>query len=310
MAEIAGLVVGGVALASLFSTCVECFDDIELARQYSKDYEIFVTKVDLLRTRLDLWGRTVWVEKGDERVVVEVWKHEWSNVGESVGRSLVGIKETLQDVQTLQDKYALETIPQSAKGPSVVAVASSDVAMVTSKTSKAFNELHNVFSKNVMLRKKETSVRKKTAWAIHDRAKFDELISTLSTFLDGLEKVSDQLGVLAKQRRMFEQEITQITNTESLALLRAATESLTSLAAGAAGSASEGASNTNPSSTFGHEYVSAVATQRAIQINGDVGLEEQMGKGPGNKYVNPKATGESLQINGGVSAAGLGTLRR
>ena len=64
--EPAGLTLGVVGLASLFSTCMECFDYIQLSRSFGKDYgSVFFDSLltmgrienrlaDLLGTRVDL----------------------------------------------------------------------------------------------------------------------------------------------------------------------------------------------------------------------------------------------------------------
>jgi len=301
MAEIAGLVVGGVALASLFSTCVECFEDIEFARQYASDYEVSVIQIDLLKTRLDLWGRTVWVEKDGTREVVQIWRDEWRNVGEAVGKALGGISETLKNVELLKDKYATVSIPLPSAESMVAPAAGSSLTPTVTRTSKAFNELHDIFNKNIKLRKKQTSVVKKSAWAIHDRAKFGELISTLSAFLDSLEKISEQLGVIGQLRREFEQEITSIRSLDSLQLLDAAAENM----APSARAAHDTPANTMPQTTdapIGHKYINAIVRQRAIQINGDVDIVDNQLKSGGYEYDHPEAVDDSTQVNGRISA--------
>jgi hypothetical protein len=59
MPEIAGLVVGGVALASLFSTCIEFLNDIRLARSFGADFERCQLTLDLVKLRLSRWGESV-----------------------------------------------------------------------------------------------------------------------------------------------------------------------------------------------------------------------------------------------------------
>jgi len=43
--EFAGLARSSVALASLFSTCIECFDDVDIARNYERDFEVLAAKL-------------------------------------------------------------------------------------------------------------------------------------------------------------------------------------------------------------------------------------------------------------------------
>jgi hypothetical protein len=55
---------------------------------------------------------------------------------------------------------------------------------------------------------------------------------------------------------------------------------------------------------LGHEYIKAVVSGRALQINGDVGVERKPGV-QGNRYVQPEARNESTQVNGATSAEAL-----
>jgi hypothetical protein len=53
MAEAAGLVLGTVALVSLFSSCVELIEYFELSKSYEYDYELACLKLSMLKSRLD-----------------------------------------------------------------------------------------------------------------------------------------------------------------------------------------------------------------------------------------------------------------
>lgn len=57
--EPVGLTVGVVALAALFSTCVECFDLLDAGRGFGKDYELLIIQLELQKTRLLNWGQSV-----------------------------------------------------------------------------------------------------------------------------------------------------------------------------------------------------------------------------------------------------------
>lgn len=63
MAVVTGLVMGTIALASLYSVCIELFDVFELSRNYGYDYRLACTKISLLRARFYHWGGTLKVEE-------------------------------------------------------------------------------------------------------------------------------------------------------------------------------------------------------------------------------------------------------
>lgn len=56
MAETAGLVLGGIALVGLVSTCVEIAEYLESAKNRATDFKMALTKVNLIKQRLRDWG--------------------------------------------------------------------------------------------------------------------------------------------------------------------------------------------------------------------------------------------------------------
>jgi hypothetical protein len=65
--EAAGLSVGAIALASLFSTCVECFEYYEATRDAEEDLKTILVRLDLEKTRLLIWGDQVGIFKTIEQ---------------------------------------------------------------------------------------------------------------------------------------------------------------------------------------------------------------------------------------------------
>lgn len=49
MAEIAGLVLGAAGITALFGTCIEFFDIVVTAREFSEDYEQLCALVSVVR---------------------------------------------------------------------------------------------------------------------------------------------------------------------------------------------------------------------------------------------------------------------
>ena len=50
---------GAIGLATIFSTCVECFGYFRAAQRMEKDCDILLVKIDIEKTRLLVWGQTV-----------------------------------------------------------------------------------------------------------------------------------------------------------------------------------------------------------------------------------------------------------
>lgn len=57
--EPASLTVGVVGFASPFSTCMECFDYIQLGRAFGKDYGKCLLRLDAAKLRFSRWGEAM-----------------------------------------------------------------------------------------------------------------------------------------------------------------------------------------------------------------------------------------------------------
>ena len=181
MAEATGLVIGAVALASLFTTCIELFEYFELGKNYAYDHQLAITKLTLLKARLAGWGLSLNVKTpGHEDAGL---RKSWPNEGDVVGRSLFGIKNIFEDASLLVDKYKLT--PRRTRTFKSVPLKGSDTLLPFTtdprvRTATSSNWLH---------------FRKRTKWAIHDKQKFDRFIDDLTFLIENLEKVNDRIGM-------------------------------------------------------------------------------------------------------------------
>lgn len=294
MAEIAGLVIGGVSLVTLFDTCLSGYDKIELARNYGRDYERLVVKFELLRTRFYLWGQAMGLEQAPNSAqgLAEITESQialctnWNSVKETVGNSLVAIQGLLQDLSKLEKSYGLVRISDS-KVASAEA-SESQMVMRDRQKSSALSEVFESLSVRSRSWQKESSPRKKFLWAIRDREEFQELINELLVFVENLEAVSNLIGALRLQKSLVQRRVQSVTSLEGVSLLNAATAEEIEPRREQPGSMTE--------------FIRAVVSNRALQINGDVGfssLQSQAGRG---KHVKPAARDDAKQINGAVSA--------
>lgn len=53
-----------IGLAGLFTASLEVLDRISVAKSYSEGYDLFVTKIEIERLRLFLWGQAVGISDG------------------------------------------------------------------------------------------------------------------------------------------------------------------------------------------------------------------------------------------------------
>jgi hypothetical protein len=99
------LTIGAVALASLFSLCIQCFDLIEVGYNLGLDYELLIIKLSIEKRRLMIWGEAVGILRPDQdrdKLLDEPETHEL------IDRILTNIQKIFQDTDALRLKYGLE----------------------------------------------------------------------------------------------------------------------------------------------------------------------------------------------------------
>lgn len=56
---VAGLALSAVSIASLFTSCIDCFNIVVTAKDFGRDYKLLCTALSIQKLRLFLWGESV-----------------------------------------------------------------------------------------------------------------------------------------------------------------------------------------------------------------------------------------------------------
>lgn len=108
MAEPVGLVIGGLSLASLFTSCIECMDFVDAGQNLAGDYQLSITQLILLEARLKAWGNSLSVTTaGYEHPIL---RNNWNKEKAAVGSCLFSIKELFEDSRVLERIYGLQGV--------------------------------------------------------------------------------------------------------------------------------------------------------------------------------------------------------
>jgi len=196
MAEIFGTVAGALSVAALFTTCVDCFEYIQMARGFGRDYGRCQLKIRIAQTRLSRWGQGVAIHE-DTRFAEASPTDTSIQLVQSI---LEEIGVLFQSLQKASKRYEL-----GAKHEDLVLFQEEDMQPGVRRVCE---RLENV----VRRRQKETGLAKKAAWALYDGKNFDRLVEQLTSFVDDLEKI---LPVKAA-RQLVEMEIEEVDNTADL----------------------------------------------------------------------------------------------
>ncbi|RYP92409.1 hypothetical protein DL770_001509 [Monosporascus sp. CRB-9-2] len=207
MAEIAGLTLSVLGIAGLFKACIDNFDIVVRAREFSQEFEYLCTELAIHRTRLVLWGETFGIVRAKEGcgAVHYIRSLERPHIKPTVESCLFQLCDLLEKADIVSERYSLKD---------------GDPREVSD--SKGFAVLRGTFERireRINKNQKQKSVRRVTKWAVHDRAQFKELVHKIGALLDGLEKILEALGRSEAYQSQFTKEIESISDEDSLSLL-------------------------------------------------------------------------------------------
>lgn len=235
MAEVAGLVLGTLALIGVFEDCVEMVSQIAAAKSMGQDYEILETKLDIEKTLLLQWADRSKLfnrDQYDTRLDIPETRH-------MTERILCCIRSLLQDSKNLQNRYGV----QPATNDNDIKTSEALSRRLMSRFYQQSQELTLWHNKQVSsshgthqaARPKEDNPRKgfatsiKIKWVIRDREKFERLIRDLSDLVASLNKILPPslppLQQEAANRNQLREEVRKVQNVGMLrAILHASTD--------------------------------------------------------------------------------------
>ncbi|KAK7906545.1 ubiquitin-conjugating enzyme E2-16 kDa [Apiospora marii] len=216
MAEVAGLALGVLGIAGLFTSCIENFDIIVRAKNFGEEFDLLCTQLSLLTIRLALWGETLGLMPPSSIRARRVpYNHaiDRHDIKPSIIASLHQLLNLLSKADVITERYALECTASSAQA----------YEQEVTQTPRGMLVLRDSFQKfKERIRKNQTqkSVWKVTRWSVHDYAQFETLVDNIRKLLDDLESITNALGVLERQRELLLQEVDSVSDAQSLSLLQ------------------------------------------------------------------------------------------
>ncbi|KAI1090901.1 prion-inhibition and propagation-domain-containing protein [Rostrohypoxylon terebratum] len=212
MAEIAGLVIGIVGVVGVigaFKDTIDLFNDFISSREFGRDYEILVTKVDIERTILLQWADHVRLLQTnyDKRLDDDVIQH-------AVAGILGCIKFLMGDETQLKTRYGLKKEVQPSGETRCFSGGIGGPRM------SRFVEEFEAMKLRSKIRNTTTTFSKKIRWIIHDKEKFEELVRELAHFTTKLMQIMPPFySTQEAANRAFDRDVTSINNLRELKLI-------------------------------------------------------------------------------------------
>ncbi|RKK81383.1 hypothetical protein BFJ68_g16008 [Fusarium oxysporum] len=201
MAEIFGVVASALSVAALFNNVVDCFEYIQLGRNFGADYQTCQVKLDIARLRLSRWGDAVKINN-DSRFTEVKPSNNQVRVAKNTLEQLLNL---FHNAHTESSNFKL------GAGEEELALFDS-----STNTNQAVVALRNTMRDLAHKRQKTTSLSKKISWALYKQKSFMRLIEDIQELLDGLEAIFPQQEAY---KRMVEIEIEEVGEGPGLQVL-------------------------------------------------------------------------------------------
>ena len=207
--EPAGLTIGAIALASLFTECIECLDLIELARSSEKGLKTQVCKLSIIRRQFMVWGESIGLLSPDEGRDDVLDQVEGRQEIEDV---LQQISILLQDAEKLKTQYGVEVDNTDGK--------QSDCIDVSRRRRDIFMQHPIVeFMCRLTAHQRRSTIISKTRWAIRDSKKFEALVKDLDWFVTKLITIDVSHETHIRREMATREEVQSIVDLSTLSIM-------------------------------------------------------------------------------------------
>jgi len=172
------LSIGAVALATLFSTCLECFEYFQAAKNLAPDFKYLLLNLDCQKELLITWGDLAGINKTPDEGRNPALD---TSKAELISKCLESIKLLCKDAEKLQNEYGVQRMDLNTATEPVVDCISSSRANIFQKSFQRICHPSNA--------ERQPSITAKARWAIHDKEKFEVLISRIETLINNLHNL-------------------------------------------------------------------------------------------------------------------------
>ena len=203
-----GLGVGIAGLAGVFTACIDCFEYIQLGRQFGQDYGKCLLRLDTARLRMSRWGTAMGLGPEPHLRLRISASDEEIRLAQSL---LEQVLDSFEDAERISERFKKRiTIQNPDSNDLLVCNAASDV-------DSDYQHLHLTMRELAIKRQKGTSIRKKAAWALYEKKRFEGMIEDVTGFTNQLVDLFP--AVQDDQRALCMTEVSTIGKSRDLALL-------------------------------------------------------------------------------------------
>lgn len=206
--EPVGLGIGIAGLAGAFTACIDCFEYIQLGRQFGQDYGKCLLKLDIAKLRMSRWGVAMGLGPEPHLTPQISVSDEEMRLAQSL---LEQILESFEDAERISERFKKHTSMENASSSELL------IYNATTDIDSDYQRLHRTMRELARKRQKGTSIRKKAAWALYEKKRFEGMIGDVTSFISRLVDLFP--ATQDNQRALCTTEVSAINKSEDLALL-------------------------------------------------------------------------------------------
>lgn len=207
-AEVFGIAAGVASLAGVFTSCVDCFEYIQLSRHFGEDYQRSMLKLDIAENRLTRWGEAIGLCDSDFAVGVSAKQMETAK------NTLGEILSLFETLKQKSQKFAAKAKP----GDLVVLNPDVDLDPLVGPLHKQLKSLAISRRDRSKAKQKSVGFVQKASWALYEKNRFDHLIDEVRDLVNDLVELLPENAVRL-QRNIATIEVSEITDEKAMELL-------------------------------------------------------------------------------------------
>ncbi|KAK5553027.1 hypothetical protein LTR46_009103 [Exophiala xenobiotica] len=195
MAEAVGL---AFAILGVFNDAIQCFEYVQVARNFDQSLQTAVLKLDIPKLRLSRWGQSVGLDRVETAVAGSREDHQKAK------ELLDQIVDLFEDAERVSGK-----LKPPAKDPAVYDT--------TRDLDEASASLHVKLQRLSLRRFKPRGVLNKAKWALYKEKSLNRLIQDITELVTGLIELFP--AARSEQRRLCEQDGAELASDEHISLI-------------------------------------------------------------------------------------------
>jgi hypothetical protein len=196
----------GLAFAILgaFNDAIQCFEYVQLARNFDQDFQTAILKLDIAKLRLSRWGQSVGLDQVAEGMQSLPGVAGSPNDHEKAKELLDQIVGLFEDAERTSAK--LKPLGNDTK-----------VYDTTHDLDEATTSLHKKLEMLSLKRFKPGNILKKTKWALHKEKYFNRLIQDTTELVNGLIELFP--AAQSKQKHLCEEDGSELASDKNASLI-------------------------------------------------------------------------------------------